>query len=465
MSARKRLAVGVSIPAVVLFVGFLVALMLPSNLFVMGEALDGLGFLGGRRRIEGLLPVPPSPPPPLRFVNGKLWDAAGGLRDNTGLATRDGLIAQEASPGERIIDVSGMTILPGLIDMHVHALGGTFADEMMIGNGVTSARDLGSHLEGILARRDSATPRPRPRLFVTGPYLISQDTFSDQDVGAPDAASAAEVVERFAEAGVDGIKVHTGIDRETLETVVRKAHERGLWVAAHLGPVDAVEAAETGVDTIEHASGIEWDGDAADGDLVATLVSHGVAVTPTLVVAEHAFTIRSLSGPDNPMLEYFPWMLRRAWIVSQLANASAGELDPQRVRMLRERLDRIKRFTGSFHHAGGRILAGTDSPAFLVAPGFDMHRELELLVESGLGVGDALAAATREAAAALGRASDLGGLAPGMRADLIVIDGDPFSHPRGISVTRRLVLVVKDGHIVLDRLQLTSTGGRSRFDP
>jgi imidazolonepropionase-like amidohydrolase len=94
------------------------------------------------------------------------------------------------------------------------------------------------------------------------------------------------------------------------------------------------------------------------------------------------------------------------------------------------------------------VLAGTDAPAFLVAPGFDMHRELELLVRAGLSPARALEAATAAPARALRRESEIGGLAPGMRADLIAVEGDPLAD---ISATRRLALVIQNGHIVLDR--------------
>ncbi len=456
---KKRLAVGISIPAVILFIGILVALQLPSNLFVTAEALGNLGLLGSRRRIEGLVPAAPGKgvAAGLLIAGGHLWDAEGGLRPNPGLAVAGGRIVGEPLPGAEIIDVSGMTVLPGLIDMHIHSLGGSFADEMMIGNGITTARDLGSHLDGVLARKgESLERRTGPRLLVTGPYLVGEDSVSDQDIGAPDPETAAAIVERFADAGVDGIKVHWGVRAETLSAVVETAHRRGLWVAAHLHLVSAFESARIGVDTIEHGTGLELDRSVPDDEegsrLIEMMVSQGVAVTPTLVVAEHAFIIEELARAENPYLAYFPWLLRRAWIVSQLANASAAELTGEQIAIRRNRLERTQEFVRRFHAAGGRVLAGTDSPAFLVAPGFDIHRELELLVESGLTPAEALAAATRDAASALGLDAEIGRLRPGMRADLIVVPGNPLTGRDGISATRKVILVVSAGRVMLDRL-------------
>jgi len=462
---RKRLAFGISIPVVLLFIGIIVALLIPSNMFVLTDSLDRLGLLGGRAPIAGLVPVN-GDVRPLIIVNGTLWDAEGGKRPNPGLAIRGGRFAAVRDPGADSIDATGMTVLPGLIDMHVHSLGGRFAGEMMIGNGVTSARDLGTHLEGVLAlRRESEAPSlgrfAGPRLFVTGPYLVSGMGASDQEIGVPDPSSAAAVVERFAGAGTDGIKVHWGISAETLLAVVETAHRRGLWVAAHLDQVSASQAARIGVDTIEHASGSDWDaGEAATRQAEEAMIARGVALTPTLVVAEHAFTLPGLARASNPLLAYFPSLLRRSWVASQTANASAEHLDSGEIEKRRERLELIKRFTLRFHRAGGQVLAGTDAPAYLVAPGFDVHRELELLVEAGLTPAEALDSATRQAAIALRRGREMGGLQPGMLADLILVWGDPLSKDGGISATRNIVLVIKGGRIVLDRRRVQLTPDR-----
>ncbi len=455
----RRAVLGASIPAVLLFVGLLFALMIPANRFVLTEASDRLGLLGARRRMEGLVRDPAAVPAgPLLLVNGRLWDAREGPRPNPGLAMEGGRIVAQAPPGATAIDVTGMTVLPGLIDMHVHAVGGSFADEMMIGSGVTTARDLGTHLEGVLARRETswrgaAAGHLGPRLLVSGPYLVGGDASGDQEVPARDPAEAQAVVSRFADAGVDGVKLHWGVGRETLHAAVEAAHRRGLWVAAHLDGVGAEEAARLGVSTVEHASGIDWDD--PDPELQESarreMIRLGVFLTPTLVVSEHAFTLPDLARGGSPALEYFPWILRRGWITGQMANASANGLTSDEIGRRRARLARTQDFVRRFHAAGGRVLAGTDAPAYLVAPGLDIHRELELLVGSGLTPEQALACATNEAARALGLAGELGGLTPGLRADALVVAGDPLSDPEGITATRRVAMVIQDGRIVVDR--------------
>jgi imidazolonepropionase-like amidohydrolase len=455
---RRRVAVGVSIPVVVIFIGLLGALLIPSHLFVLTGAADSLGLLGPHHRFEGLVHEAPAslPSPPLWIVNGRLWDAAGGLRENPGLGVEGGRIVAARPEGASVLDATGLTVMPGLVDMHVHAMGGAFDGELMIAHGVTTARDVGSDLSGVLARRadDAAGRRLGPRLRVTGPYLVVDEEVSDQQTRVATPAEAAAAVQRLADAGVDGIKVHGGIDAAMLEAVVAAAHARGLWVAAHLDRVRAADAARLRVDTIEHGSGIDWDGGSVQDDvardaLARELAASGVAITPTLVVAEHAFTLPRLVAGDDPSLALFPWVVRRCWITSQIANAKAARLSAAEERLRRARLARLERFVARFAAAGGRVLAGSDAPAFLVPHGEGLQRELELLAEAGLGWEGALTAATRDAAEAIDMSGEIGLLQPGHRADLMLVSGDPGRD--GIAVVRRVVYVVMDGRVLRGR--------------
>jgi imidazolonepropionase-like amidohydrolase len=326
---------------------------------------------------------------------------------------------------------------------------------------------VGTQLTGALEHRRESEREERiaPRLFVAGPYLVGATLASDHEIEAPAPEAARRIVGDLAAAGVDGIKVHSGITPDVLRAVVEAAHGRGLWVAAHPDVTGAAEAARIGVDTIEHAWSLAEDAsgrprqDAEIDEAIDLMVARHAALTPTLVAAEHAFTIVDLARDGSPAFPYMPRFMRRFWVSTQITNASAAAMGPEEIARRRARLERLKELVGRFHRAGGRVLAGTDAPAYLVAPGFDIHRELELLVESGLTPASALAAATSEAASALGRGSEIGALSPGMRADLLLVDGDPLAgaggttgNPPGISATRRAVLVVKDGFILLDRM-------------
>ena len=381
------------------------------------------------------------------------WDAASGLRPNPGIGTHEGLITDRRPDGARVIDLTGHTLLPGLIDMHVHALGGTFAGEMMLGAGVTSARDVGSYLSGVLDQRDSAAAGERmgPRLFVTGPYLVGGAAASDQERSAGGPGEVIGVVADLSNRSVDGIKLHWGIDEATLESAVTAARRRGLWVAVHLDRVVATRAAELDVDTIEHCSGIDLFSGSLE-ETIATLVERGVAVTPTLVVAENAFEIATLARSDNPMLAYFPSLIRKFWIRSQIINANAADLTGTEIEKRKARLRNLQEFVARFHNAGGVVLAGSDAPAYLVPPGFGLHRELELMVAAGMHPADALTAATQAAARSLGKGSEIGRLAAGMRADLLAVRGNPLEEPDGIGAIRQVAMVVTAGRVAVDRL-------------
>ncbi len=458
----RRLALGVSIPAVILFVGIIVALLIPSNRFVITESLDAIGLLGARARDPDLIADPPGAgeAAPIWLTGGRLWDADGGARPNPGLGCAAGRFTDRRPPGAREVAIGDATILPGLIDMHVHAPGGTFDGEMMIAAGVTTARDVGSWLPGVRRQREetAAGTRIGPRLLVSGPYLVGGSAMTDQEMGVRGPADADGVVRALAEGGADWIKVHHGIDAATLEALVAAAHARGLRVAAHLDGVDAAAAARAGVDTLEHAGGLDAPGGAPgpdeaarDAGIAAELIAAGTAVVPTLVVAEHAFLIPDRARADAPGLAAIPRFFRRVLIRSQIDTAAAQNLSTAERARRERRLERLLRFVGRFHAAGGRVLAGSDAPAFLVPHGAGLHRELELLVEAGLGPGDALAAATREAARALGREGVLGTLAPGAVADFVVVAGDPIHGPDGIGAIRRVLMVAKEGHIMLQR--------------
>ena len=447
---KRRLAVGISIPVVILFVGIIVAMLLPSSSFVFTESLDGFGLLGPRAAIDGLAGPPgPGEAPPLWLAHGMLWDARDGSRPNPGLGIAGGRLTGAQPPGARTLDLTGHTILPGLIDMHVHSLGGRFDGEMMIGAGITSARDVGSHLAGVLRHRDEAEQETRigPRLFVTGPYIVKGAALTDQEIGADSPDDAAIVVLTLADAGVDGIKLHRGVDAEMMRRVVQTAHDRGLWVAAHLDGVGAAAAAEMGVDTIEHGFGADGD-DAA----IPAMVAHGTAFVPTLTVAENAWRIVDLARQDNPDLAPFPSFFRRAWIRSQMTNARARGIGSDEIARRQTIQMRLYDSVHRFQVAGGRVLAGSDAPAFLVPPGAGLHREMELLVVAGLTPSQALAAATLEAARALRRDAELGALGDGMRADLTVVRGEAAPDLAGIAAFRNPALVLKDGWILVDRL-------------
>lgn len=354
----------------------------------------------------------------------------------------------------RRIDASGLVLLPGLIDLHVHVdapagnvLKGAvpFASMMwsyvrhrpdvrraFLQHGVTTVRSVGDpvgHRFGMLKRKRQIDTHglAGPRLFTTGPtftapgghpagsiykgntWLIRHAT---RQVTDPDTAQAR--VRTLAEDGVDGIKVvydagspERGtlprLDRTVMKATINEAREHGLWVAAHTSTAEEMKhVLETGgVTTIEHGAYR----DTLSVDLIAKVRTENVVYVPTLSVIE-SLTERA-GVPDAA--------LRRA---------------QHNVRLL--------------HEAGVPIGAGTDTQGPSMQFGRSLHRELGLLVEAGLSPSEALQAATHVGAKALRRGDTLSRLAPGTPADLLLVGGRPW---RNLDALRNIHSVIKEGRL------------------
>ncbi len=370
------------------------------------------------------------------------------------------------------------TILPGLIDLHVHArshYAGAFLPA-----GVTTIRDANNTLATVEALRGA---EGAPRVLASGPLLDGPDAFfaqipgtapghPDEDpieeimpivVATPDEATSA--VQALAEAGVDLVKLYEQLPPEVFVAAVDAARAQALPVATDLGmaftrglsgaQVDIVEAAEAGVTTIEHLSGLALayrnrggdpsaeEVDQAIIDAIAeALLDSGVAFVPTVATALRIEDDAVSPVEGLPGIEGMAPVFEGQWAMTRTAAArqrAAAEADGRLVRALLPRL-----------HAGGAAIgAGSDLPAAPgMYPGWALHLELEALVHLGMTPAEALRAATAVAAELAGR-DDLGVLSAGARADLVIVAGDPT---REITDTRRIEAVWFGGErVTLDR--------------
>src|SRR5262245_31347649 len=338
-------------------------------------------------------------------------------------------------PGARAVDVTGLTVLPGLIDSHVHlalalstGAGEAGLDSVLAGlldHGVTSVRDLGGPHPWLveLARAVEAGVRSGPRIFAAGPTLTApgghpagtllRGNSEAIELGTRqlrDADDARGVARGLGRGGLCGINasVDGGSTRSpygilprlataVLRAVVSEARAVGLPVTVHwsnVGELRYVIAVRP--NQIEHP-GVTPIPDS----LIAQIRAAGIAVDPTLVAYSSFLPANLLaSGP--------------------FAN--------------------VRRLAG----AGVTITAGTDAP-LVGRLGDALHRELELLVQAGLTPIQAIHAATGSAGQQLGASSDVGIIAPGKRADLLVVAGDPLVT---ISDTRQIRMVLRAGRIV-----------------
>ena len=325
----------------------------------------------------------------------------GAFGEPEDVAVDDSLIEESVPAGP--IDhttgaVEGGYLIPGLIDCHVHLYG----PETLIAltaHGVTSAMDMSSPAPLVAALRGTpgVADIRSPLMAATSPDSAHAARMRNIPAAAEAlVAGVAEVdgwVARHAEQGADYIKIVIdlpGFDQETVNALVAAAHARGLKVVAHASRSDAVSMAQrAGVDILTHAPLDR----PIEPDQAAALAAAGAVIVPTLTMMHTIVDNLRAAGIDGPAYEP--------------ARASVAAL----------------------HAAGMPILAGTDANATPAAPaspvfGRSLHDELALLVDAGLTPSQALDAATSVAAEHFGL-PDRGRVEPGLRADLVLLAGDP----------------------------------------
>ncbi|MFE3450752.1 amidohydrolase family protein [Nonomuraea sp. NPDC059194] len=365
------------------------------------------------------------------------------------------LIAEpDSRPADLEIDGSGKTLLPGLIDAHTHTFDGDLAQALRFG--VTTELDLFC-LPGNLARqrraaaeRDDVADLRSSGVLATAPgghpsQLMDSPGVRDLgDAAGPfdtvaDAGQAKAFVEARLAEGADYLKIvvdsgHVGgldlpvLSPSTVAALVEAGHAAGLLTIAHAVTTrDALVALDAGIDGLAHVVT-----DPMSEDLAARIAAQGVFVVSTLTYFEAV-----LNDPSGAEL------VRDERIGSKLPEQARAALDrdtglipvhPNGVR-------NAVQAAGTLHRAGVALLAGTDANPWAPVHGASMHREVLLLTEAGLSAEQALAAATSVPARHFGL-TDRGRIAPGLRADLLLVDGDPTTD---ITATRSISEIWRRG--------------------
>lgn len=331
-----------------------------------------------------------------------------------------------------VIDGTNRYLMPGLADMHIHALVGDDGDKdllVQLAAGVTTVRIMWGG-RGLLAFRERirAGELEGPRLYVASPGLEGNPPYWPLSVVVSTEAEARQAVRDQVDAGYDFIKVYNQLQLALYDIIIEESRALDIPVIGHVPRAMTAEYAITsGQQTIEHFSGIAryatttggWSGD-IDSTKLAGLIEQirmqGTWNCPTLTVRSR--TQSQVTGlRANGAFELVSSEMQR-WLDDSLTQP------PNIDRVNETRL--LRQVTKALHDADVGLLVGTDAGVQYVYPGFSIHEELRNFVAAGLTPYETLRAATVNAAAALGESDHAGTVAVGKRADLLLLDRNPF---------------------------------------
>jgi imidazolonepropionase-like amidohydrolase len=377
-------------------------------------------------------------------------------------------------PGARAVDAAGKFVIPGLWDMHIHTFFGTWVPggkevtlPLLLANGITGVRDMGSELEPILAARAAIASHRMlgPRMVVAGPMLDGPRTQFPASIAIATPADGRRAVDMLADRGVDFIKLQSYVPRDAYFAIAERARQRHLVFVGHVpDAIRGAEAAVAGQKSFEHLIGIFEGSSTAEDALLAgpkgpgrfletydpakeaaltrLLVAQRVWQCPTLFWERGQWLVDVTEISADPDAIYAPASWRNtSWPRFTRSILKDLDTDPLAVRrrFVTHELELVQRL----YRAGLPFLAGTDTPAGVdVIPGASLHHELERFVAAGLSPLAALQTATINPARFLGREAELGTVEPGKLADLVVLDKNPLLD---IANTRSIAGVVAAG--------------------
>lgn len=401
----------------------------------------------------------------LAFTNAKLIDGTGAAPiSNATILVEGGKIhsvfcGTSVPEGTHIIDLNGMTVIPGLGDAHTHISGSSSFDrlgfnyrrptydyaearEAFLHWGVVNVRDCGNISPDVLEYRDDERRGTiiSPRVYSVGPWfqcagghpaftvgpmvgLKEQETIDAACIAIDDETDIESEVKRVSAMNVDAIKVFIAhidkggyptpvktLQEEQVRRVASAAHECGKKCLCHVDdPDDMAAAVRAGVDFVEHTIAVGATVTEISDELIALLKEHKTVVDPTMVSIVN-------------------------WDKGQVAGAKPVS-------------DELLKAVKKLYNAGIPLLVGCDSGIPFVPYGESVHQEMELFAKAGVPTLDILRMATLGNAEAMGLAETCGSIEAGKAADLVVLQGDPLEN---ISATRSIVMVMKDGKIVRD---------------
>ncbi|MEO6800866.1 MAG: amidohydrolase family protein [Rhodanobacter sp.] len=424
--------------------------------------------------------------PLLAITHVRVIDGHGTkARENQTVLLRDGRIAALGSrvklpAGVTVIDGHGQTLVPGLVGMHDHmfypapkvnpaAKEAIYPEQassfpkLYLAGGVTTIRTTGStepYTDLELKKAIDAGIIPGPKMHTTGPYLEGKGSFTRQMHELVDAGDARNTVNYWMDEGATSFKAYMHISRAELSAAIAAAHARGIKVTGHLCSIGFTEAADLGIDNLEHGLFVDTeftagkqpdvcpdtkgavahlatlhvDGPEIQG-LIRHLVAKHVAVTSTLPVFETFVPHRA--PQDARVLDAMLPQTRAEYLKTREHVAAMKDSPWPRAFQLEMAFER------AFVNAGGTLLAGLDPTGYGgVIAGYGDQREVELLVEAGFTPVQAIQIATLNGARFMEVDKEIGSIDVGKAADLVLVKGNPAKNIKDIE---NVALVFKDG--------------------
>lgn len=377
--------------------------------------------------------------------------------------------------GAFVIDGTGKTVIPGLIMMHEHLfhakpfygsfkiiqMANTFP-QMYLAGGVTTMRTAGGfevNSDLNIKNLIETGRRIGPNIDVSTPHIEREgfEEFIPQLQSLYGEESLENWLNYWFDKGVSSVKVYNNLTKEDLKEIIRIAHARGIKVTGHLCSITHREAAELGIDNLEHSFSVATDFvkdkpenecvfggqslfelDENDPELLSLmryLIEKNVTLTYTPVVVE-PYTNREVvpGGGDAALAPYLLEQLKRAHTSNvNTVGDSISLVD------FKKEMNRVKKF----HALGGKITVGTDpTGAGKTIAGYANQRMIELLVETGFTIEESIKLSTLNGAKYLGTEDETGTIEAGKRADLVLIDGDLS---KDVSAIRNMEIVFKSG--------------------
>lgn len=399
----------------------------------------------------------------------------------------------------QVVDGSHKFLIPGLVDSHLHLTGAgepsgsrEFFLPLLLVNGITTVRDMGGYIESLRPLREEIHSGKRlgPEIFYAGRYLDGDPPSFQPSLVVTNAKQATDDVQELVAQGVDFIKVQSALSRTAYFAIADAAKQQHISFVGHVPDrVTAPEASDAGQKSIEHLTGVvracTWDepnlmeeqfrgapkNQTAEASferqlywdkrvystyskkncdaLITKFRANQTWQTPTLVLLRHdAYPTPQSDAEIADVLRYVPKSFVAKW---QEVRRKQDRFASKSIYQFRDMLyDRSSFLVRKMQAGGVGILAGTDSAAPELVPGFSLHEELVLLTQAGLSPMQALQAATKNPADFMGITQKQGTVEVGKNADLLLLDANPLDDIRNTEKIRALVIRGK----LLDRAQL-----------